>query len=137
MPPGQSKYSPFVVRPFPYPVSCIDDLKAESIINSKPAKNIEHPIHLALKWKDDLRKNNLLTMTKMAVKHGCSRARVTQIMNLLKLDKNIQELLQKLSDPRDILFFSERRLRRLSSIPNKKFQIAAFSKLVSQMKSSK
>lgn len=64
-------------------------------------------------------------------------ARVTQIMNLLKLNKYIQDTLQKLSDRNEILFFSEKRLREIPSIPGQKFQIAVFSKLVSQMKSSK
>jgi len=43
---------------------------------------------------------------------GISRARVTQIMNLLKLDKNIIHYLEQLGDPMDKKEFSERKLRK-------------------------
>jgi hypothetical protein len=73
-------------------------------------------------------------MTQIAVKQGYSRAHHS-IMNLLKLDQSIQVKLQKLSDPIEILLFSERRLRKMSAITNRKFQITAFDILASQMKS--
>jgi len=43
---------------------------------------------------------------------GISRARVTQILNLLKLDKNIIDNLEKIGDPMDRKIISERELRK-------------------------
>ena len=42
---------------------------------------------------------------------GISRARVTQIMNLLKLSAEMQNFLLKLDDQKEIRKFSERKLR--------------------------
>ena len=41
-----------------------------------------------------------------------SRARVTQIMNLLKLPANFKAFLASLQDPMEIQRYSERRLRK-------------------------
>lgn len=42
-----------------------------------------------------------------------SRARVTQILNLLKLDKNIIDNLVQIGDPMDKKVISERELRKI------------------------
>jgi len=44
---------------------------------------------------------------------GISRARVTQILNLLKLDKNIVDNLERIRDPMDRKKISERGLRKI------------------------
>jgi DNA repair protein RadC len=44
---------------------------------------------------------------------GISRARVTQILNLLKLDKNIIDNLEQIGDPMDRKVISERELRKI------------------------
>lgn len=44
---------------------------------------------------------------------GISRARITQILNLLKLDKNIIYELEQFGDPLDKKIISERELRKL------------------------
>jgi ribosomal protein S13 len=44
---------------------------------------------------------------------GISRARVTQIFNLLNLDKNIIDNLNKIGDLMDKKFTSERKLRKI------------------------
>ena len=44
---------------------------------------------------------------------GISRARVTQILNLLKLDKNIIDQLEQIGDPMDKKIISERELRKI------------------------
>jgi hypothetical protein len=51
------------------------------------------------------------SMSEIARKEGLTRARVTQIMNLLRLPADLQEFLVKLYDPKEIQEFSERRLR--------------------------
>jgi hypothetical protein len=49
---------------------------------------------------------------EMARIKGISRARVTQILNLLKLDKSILYELEKLGDPINKKLISERKLRK-------------------------
>jgi len=44
---------------------------------------------------------------------GISRARVTQILNLLKLDKNIIDQFEQIGDPMDRKVISERKLRKI------------------------
>jgi hypothetical protein len=50
-------------------------------------------------------------LTEIARKEGPTRARVTQIMNLLKLLDEMREFLAGLDDPKEIKRYSERRLR--------------------------
>jgi hypothetical protein len=52
------------------------------------------------------------SLNEIAVKEGLIRARVTQIMNLLKLPEEMREFLLRLDDPKEIRKYSERRLRR-------------------------
>ena len=57
------------------------------------------------------------SLSELAEKEGLTRARVTQIMNLLKLPDEMREFLAKLDDPKEIRKYSERRLRQnLSAI---------------------
>jgi len=48
---------------------------------------------------------------ELAKMKGISRARVTQILNLLKLDSNIIQKLEKLGDPLKSKIITERMLR--------------------------
>ena len=75
----------------------------------KPKKHI---IHKAQKWREMLHSGEVLTLSEIARKEGLSRARVTQIMNLLKLSSDVKEFLASLQDPMEIKRYSERRLRR-------------------------
>jgi len=49
---------------------------------------------------------------ELARKLGISRARVTQILNLLKLNKNIIYYIEQLGDPMDKKVISESNLRK-------------------------
>jgi hypothetical protein len=68
-----------------------------------------------------IKKKNPLANTKglgvknqadLARKLSISRARVTQILNLLKLDKSIMDNLKKIGDPMEKII-SERKLRKI------------------------
>ena len=52
------------------------------------------------------------SLREIAKSEGLTRARVTQIMNLLKLPVNVREFLVRLDDPKEIRGYSERRLRQ-------------------------
>jgi hypothetical protein len=75
----------------------------------EPAR-AEHIIHRAMKWKKMLDEGSVSSMSEIARIEGLTRARVTQIMNLLKLPAEIQNFLLKLDDPKEIRKFSERKL---------------------------
>lgn len=50
------------------------------------------------------------SLSEIAKNEGLTKARVTQIMNLLKLPPEMREFLLALDDPREIRNFSERKL---------------------------
>jgi len=52
---------------------------------------------------------------ELAKTKGISRARVTQILNLLKLDKNMIDNLEQIGDPMERKVISERVLRKIIS----------------------
>ena len=52
------------------------------------------------------------SLNEIARIENLSRARVTQIMNLLKLPANVKGFLASLQDPMEIQRYSERRLRK-------------------------
>ena len=71
----------------------------------------EHIIHKAVKWKKMLDDGAVSSMSDIARKEGLTRARVTQIMNLLKLPVEMQAFLLGLDDGKKIRKYSERMLR--------------------------
>ena len=56
------------------------------------------------------------SLSELAKKEGLTRARVTQIMNLLKLPADLQEFLLKLDNSKVIRKFSERKLRNKQKV---------------------
>ena len=64
----------------------------------------------------------------MARELGITRARVSQIMGLLKLPEEIQRVLLGLKDQRAIRYFSERHLRPLLMIQEPAKQVKAFKR---------
>ena len=67
---------------------------------------------------------------ELAHRHGMTRARVTQIMNLLKLEPEMREEILNLPD-KEPRFFTERRLRKIAGLSSPKKQILAFINLKS------
>jgi hypothetical protein len=58
---------------------------------------------------------------ELAQRYGISRARVTQVMNLLKLPPELLDLLAESGSSK----YSERQLRRILALPSPEDQIAA------------
>jgi hypothetical protein len=85
------------------------------------------PVALALAFQQMLKDGEVNNQSELARKTGLTRARVTQILNLLKLPDSVLQNLCSLSDPKKISFFSERRLRSITRLPRTKEQIKAFS----------
>jgi len=61
---------------------------------------------------------------------GVSRARVTQILNLINLAPKIKNYLISSADQNDLKNLTERRLRKIAKIKNHKLQIEIFQDLL-------
>jgi CRP-like cAMP-binding protein len=76
---------------------------------------------------------SLANRADLAREMGVSRARVTQIMNLLRLDPEVQKRLVGLQDQRAVRFFSERRLRPLIQIEDPERQMREVEKMLARI----
>jgi len=68
---------------------------------------------LAREYKETIDSGKVKNQSELARIKGISRARITQILNLLKLDKNIINNLEQIGDPMDRKVISERKLRKI------------------------
>ena len=68
---------------------------------------------MAKEYKEIIDSGKVKNQAELARKKGISRARVTQIINLLKLDKSIINNLERIGDPMDKKIISERELRKI------------------------
>jgi hypothetical protein len=84
--------------------------KKEIIVKEGPRK---HVIHKAIRWQKMMDDGVVKSLNEIAIKEGLTRARVTQIMNLLKLTTDMKEFLLGLDNPKEIRKYSERRLRSI------------------------
>jgi len=64
-----------------------------------------HPFLLAQSWRQEMENDTKLNKARIAAREGVSRARVTQIMNLLQLPAEIQADLLKPPAPFEIHSF--------------------------------
>jgi len=68
---------------------------------------------LAKEYKKMLDSGEVKNQAELARIKGISRARVTQVLNLLKLDKSIMDNLEKIGNQIDRKVISERELRKI------------------------
>ncbi len=101
-----------VAYPFRYPVTYISEMDKEPVVQEAA----ENPIHLALRWAHEMKTDPGLLMSQVAEREELSRARITQNMSLLKLNKDIRDYLSNLTCGKKTRFFSERRLRPLTRL---------------------
>ncbi|UCG12256.1 MAG: hypothetical protein JSU72_17435 [Deltaproteobacteria bacterium] len=71
----------------------------------------KHIIHKAIEWQGMLDEGLAESLNDIAKVENLSRARVKQIMDLLKLPAEVKEFLIGLQNPAEIRRYSERRLR--------------------------
>ena len=89
-----------------------------------------HPLETAKKFQKHLDTGVVNNKAGLSQRYGISRARVTQIMNLLNLDIVIQKEIINMSN-REQRFFAERRLRKIAALSSAKKQLQAFENLKS------
>ena len=80
---------------------------------SSPNKTYRNPIYLAREYKEMIDTGEAKNQAELAKIKGISRASVTQILNLLKLDKSIIDNLEKFGNLMDKTVTSERELRKI------------------------
>ncbi len=73
-----------------------------------------NPIYLARQWQQDLAEGKYSSRADLSRKMGVSRARVTQILNLLKLPPEIIEKAITLGDPLTKRTATEHSLRQFT-----------------------
>jgi hypothetical protein len=95
-----------------------------------------HPFLLAQSWRQQMKHDANLNKAGIAVREGISRARVTQVMNLLQLPAEIQAALLRPPSPLEIHSFSERSLRVLVSCGDKEIQRSRWQGLIQELKDS-
>ena len=76
-----------------------------------PNKTYRNPIYLAREYKEIIDKGKVKNQDELAKTKGITRSRVTQIINLLKLDSLIIQELEKLGNPLKSKIITERILR--------------------------
>ena len=74
-------------------------------------KIYRNPIYLAKEYKEMIESSEVKSQSELAKLKGISRARVTQILNLLKLNYSIIQELEKFGDPLKSKIITERILR--------------------------
>jgi len=77
-----------------------------------------NPIYLAMEWQRALDSGQCESLSALAWHFKVSRARVTQIMNLLSLSLDVIDIIRSLGDPINSPVVTERRLRPLLSLPD-------------------
>jgi ParB-like chromosome segregation protein Spo0J len=101
-------------------------------------KDYANPIKEAMKYKAYLDSGEVRSQADLARKLGVSRAKVTQMLNLLKLDADIQGFIAELEKNDERLpFLTERKLRHLTRLEMPTEQRACFKSLIHQMMSSR
>jgi ParB-like chromosome segregation protein Spo0J len=87
----------------------------------------------AIRWKALLDSGKVSDQAEIARYEGLSRARVTQIMSLLRLSPEIQDTILNLPKTnRQHSIITERSLRPIAQLENQRQQVEAFKKLVKQ-----
>jgi hypothetical protein len=72
---------------------------------------------LAREWKEAIESGEYESQADLARTKGISRARVTQILNLLKLRAEVQEMVVRLGDPMSSGSVTERKSRDPLGLP--------------------
>ncbi|MCK4789908.1 MAG: ParB/RepB/Spo0J family partition protein [Desulfobacteraceae bacterium] len=101
---------------------------------NKPVLRRKSPLAEALTYAEALNNPAILSQARVGAIFGVSRARVCQVLSLLNLDESIKKYLLAIEDPKEHNFFSERKLRQIALIKDKKTQTRKFGNLVEKMK---
>ena len=84
----------------------------------KASKQFRNPIQLAREWQNALDSGQVASKAALASRLGISRARVTQVLRLLRLAPVAEAMILSLGDPMREPIVTERTLRGIVSLPS-------------------
>ena len=133
MAPRTGRYTnQLVTIPIPYnPLLFPDKKPGTKIKKRRSVLSTTNWYQKALKYQRMLHSGIVKSKAELARKEGLSRARVTQILNLINLAPEIQNYLMITTDRKDLKILTERRLRDLTKITDCKKQTQEFRQLLS------
>ena len=125
---------PYVIHPLIYPSGI-----SLQLLSAAPGRNNDlplrtHAFHRALQWRQQIANDPQLNQAKIASREQVSRARVTQVMQLLQLPSEIQIDLQSPPAPLEIHSFGERQLRGILDCGNRQTQLTRWRDLVDELR---
>lgn len=121
---------PYIVDPILFPSGILSKVVSESCDPGDVEPVRIHPFQQACLWHHEIERDSGLTKAKIAAREGFSRARVTQILNLLQLPNEVQDGLLHPMAPLEIHSFSERRLRTILSCGSTELKLQRWQDLV-------
>ncbi len=83
----------------------------------QPTRLYRNPIYLAKQWQNMLENGFPSSQADLARKLGISRARVTQVLRLLRLNPDVLQTVASLGDPLRLPIVTERMLRPIVNLP--------------------
>ena len=92
-------------------VFMLPEMTRPKSLKEKPLKLYRNPVFVAEEWHKRMEEQGL-TRAELARELGVSRARVSQMLNILKLPIVIQNRVKEYGDPMERKFITERKLRR-------------------------
>jgi len=110
----------------PYGISTNKRITRLILKQNRPVICKPNPFEIAMRYQQLY--NQTGSMTAVGQQFGVSRARIHQMLNLLKLDKRIIDYIQNIKEPKQRNYWNEHRLRKLTLIPQQK-QFSQFYKL--------
>ena len=112
----------------PYGISSTERINKAVLRRHRPVICKPNPIKIALKYQQLYIQTH--SMPVVAQQFGISRVRVHQMLNLFKLDQRIiDRLLNDSMDFKKDVFWTERKLRKLTALPREK-QYGQFQKIL-------
>ncbi len=121
---------PYIVDPILFPSGILSKVVSGLSDHRGDTPNRIHPYQQACLWRQEMERDPRLTKANIAAREGLSRARVTQIMNLLQLPEEIQKGLKNPPILQKIPSLSERCLRRTLAWRDQEAQLRMWRELV-------
>jgi len=112
----------------PYGIKTNERITRRILREAKPKVRRPSPIEQALTYARVLNEPSVVSKSQVAQRFGVSRARVTQMLNLLDLDDAILDQLTSIEDVGEHNFFTEHRLRGLAVLDGTE-QLSEFNRL--------
>ena len=117
----------------PYGISTDKRITRRLLKEHRPVICKPNPLTIALKYDKIYQSLPAKSMENVAQQFDITRVRVHQLLNLLTLDKRIIKHLKQLTDPKEINYWTERKLRELTRLPEEN-QYSEFKKISSEFR---